>query len=946
MSDRSHEIVRDYELLELVGSGSFATVYRARHRLLDRISAIKIIHTHLVDNQEALQRFKEEAKIISDLEHPHIVRLYEFWTDEQGAYIVMNWMEGKSLRDTLDHYGKIPIERVSRILKQIAPALNLVHRKHIVHRDLKPANIMFDKDGNAYIADFGLAKWHQVQAGLTNHGEIVGTPAYMPPEQAETRDEISGTADIYSLGVILYEMLTGAHPFGEAELVPMILHHMRDPLPALERDGMQFPPALNEVIQIATRKKPSERFQDVVELAGAFEQAIQSNVPTPFLAVTTSLSPVVHSQGDLHARVYTRAGAVLENPRRLFGRDDVVEKAMLWLDQGERVLLQGLAGIGKSSIAGHLASRYLGKYQKQVIWVELGRQDAHTLFEAIANALDVDQEIAGKQGDEQIAIMREILLDQDALLVIDNVWNERAILPIMRAIPYTMPTLITSRLVLSFDGIIVKVNSLDEASALQMLSYHAGQDFGRDGGANDLAELLGYHPYGLELSGKRLKVYPHLKPTNLAQNIQTAIHDGHMTGILELEEQRSVKDLIDESVQILPEDLLNLFVLCGGLFSSRPSLDLLALVAELDRSTVEAMMGELQRNGLLTLIVGDDMPMYAHIHDLTYAYIHTLFNRQSGGQARVVAGVRQFLHGYVDDYDALEFELLNILGTAKMAYRAGDHESLIDIMCQLVVEANYLTARGVSSMAMELLHAAIDVAKAHEDFSAAHYLLGRLGDVNFQIMGRFDLALDAYSQALDFARKMGNLEREAIMLSFVATSRFQAGMEEVESYYEEASRIAEKSGNPGTVASIFQHRSFYAMYRDLPDYQMAIDLSNSTIQILHVHNIRNEHLIGAMNNRAVCEQELGQIETAVDTYLEAYQLAIAMNNRMWIARIADNIAQAYHFLSNRKKATAYLNLAVHYARQIGYDELISEITMFANEHQYVLSEVEFIEENN
>ena len=231
-----------------------------------------------------------------------------------------------------------------------------------------------------------------------------------------------------------------------------------------------------------------------------------------------------------------------------------------------------------------------------------------------------------------------------------------------------------------------------------------------------LVAMLGNHPYAIEMAGKRLQVYRHLNPEKLVRDIQTAPHDIVVTGVLGIERQRSVKELLDESIDELTPELRDLMVLMGGLFASRASIDLLARVAETDEDALTDNLAELERNGLLHLSIDEDTQAHYRLHDLTYSYIHTVFKSSQDRVATIVSGVQGFTHDHVQDYDTLQFDLMNILGAARSAFLSGDKTSLIAIMRHLVVDATYLTARGPNKVALELLEAAINAAKHLEDW--------------------------------------------------------------------------------------------------------------------------------------------------------------------------------------------------------------------------------------
>ncbi len=213
-----------------LGRGGMATVYRGYDPRFEREVAVKVLPRELLhaDPQFRL-RFEREAKIIAQLEHSAIVPVYDVGEADGQPYFVMRYMNGGSLSDRIKA-GVMTIDEAARILGTIAPGLDEAHSKGIVHRDIKPSNILFDKRGNPYISDFGIAKLTQAQAGNVTGSAIIGTPAYMAPEQAQG-EEIDGRADIYALGIILYEMVTGKQPYEADTPMAVAIKHITDPVP-------------------------------------------------------------------------------------------------------------------------------------------------------------------------------------------------------------------------------------------------------------------------------------------------------------------------------------------------------------------------------------------------------------------------------------------------------------------------------------------------------------------------------------------------------------------------------------------------------------------------------------------------------------------------------------------------------------------------------------------
>lgn len=272
MDNLSGQTIKGFHLLERVGAGGFGAVYRARQTVVDREVAVKIILPVYADQPEFIRRFEIEAQTIARLEHPHIIPIYDFWRDSSGAYLIMRWMRGGSLGNALKH-GPYTIEDTARLIDQIASALTLAHRSEIVHRDIKPDNILLDEEGNAYLADFGLAKLlASAEQNLTKEGAVIGSPAYLSPEHLRG-EPVSPRSDIYSLGIMLYEMLVGEHPFVAESTVQRLFKHLNEPVPRIALTDMAIAESLNEVIQCATAKDPEHRYSDIQTLALALRDA-------------------------------------------------------------------------------------------------------------------------------------------------------------------------------------------------------------------------------------------------------------------------------------------------------------------------------------------------------------------------------------------------------------------------------------------------------------------------------------------------------------------------------------------------------------------------------------------------------------------------------------------------------------------------------------------------
>jgi hypothetical protein len=261
-----------YRLEEKIGSGGMSSVYRAFDPMLERWVAIKLMHRDISNDPDQLERFRREARAVAQLNHPHVVTVIDAGEDDGAPYIVFEYVEGETLKDRIRRLGRLPVSEAVAYAIEIGRALESAHANRLVHRDVKPQNVLIDGDGRAKVTDFGIARSLEAQ-GLTATGRVLGTTDYVSPEQA-LGHEVTGQSDIYSLGIVLYEMLTGETPFKADTQVAVAMKHVREPLPDVQRRRPEISAALASVVEHATAKETQNRYQSVSQMVHDLEEVL------------------------------------------------------------------------------------------------------------------------------------------------------------------------------------------------------------------------------------------------------------------------------------------------------------------------------------------------------------------------------------------------------------------------------------------------------------------------------------------------------------------------------------------------------------------------------------------------------------------------------------------------------------------------------------------------
>jgi tRNA A-37 threonylcarbamoyl transferase component Bud32 len=393
-----------YRVLEPLGRGGMARVYRAYHPQLDRYVAIKVLRSDLVEEEDFLARFKREARAVAALRHSNIVRVFDFDVQQGAYYMVMELLEGDSLRTRLNDYRareeRMPLGDVARILLDVLEGLQYAHSEGMVHRDVKPGNILLSKSGQAVLTDFGIA---QIIGGTryTVSGALMGTLNYMSPEQG-LEGECDSRSDIYSLGIVFYEILTGDPPFDADTPLAILMKHVNDPLPPLRKIEPSIPRPLERVVLKALAKRREQRYQSADEMAEALRKAVKRarielperiSLPLSFTTTEAPSESVVVLSGTARAKVVDVEFAVEDTDANL----------------GERLAAE-------AAVAGSQGSDYVGPAQP-------GSEKAAGIDAAAELSAPRPEEPRSRPLEEPVSVARAALSDAGAALEeAANVW--------------------------------------------------------------------------------------------------------------------------------------------------------------------------------------------------------------------------------------------------------------------------------------------------------------------------------------------------------------------------------------------------------------------------------------------------------------------------------------------------------------------------------------------
>jgi len=623
------------------------------------------------------------------------------------------------------------------------------------------------------------------------------------------------------------------------------------------------------------------------------------------------------------------ADDIPELPRRLVGREGLIQHVNHLLDDNERILLRGFGGMGKTALAATIAADWIEDERGSVVWINAGHSEAAAIFEAIGRAFDAQQDVVNATGEKLIQTVRHILSEHKALLVLDDIWNGSALARVARAIPRRLPFLATSRQRFPLDEVI-EIGQLSNSDALKLLNYHARGHYD-DSGAKQLCDLLGNHAFALEIAGKTLKVY-NIQPDALIKRIEEAPHDLHMpAGFGELG-RKGIKSLLDASIDALNRELYNIFLAMGSMFEPTATPELVARAIDRPVNRVEKSLQELTIRGLVNERRQDEI-IYYQLHDLAYSYARAMFLSKGLTHQAVIQACHDYVDAHVGDLSALDAEFGNILEAAEAALQIKQEDIVVDMMTALAVKGPYFAARGHSSRSLDLLRRTIEVAMDNEQIETAHYLESRLGNTYANFLGNLDLALQTYQSALELSRRMNNRQREAILLTVIGTVRARQGANDSANYHQLAESIAREEQDEIALAQVLINRGAEIMLSENPDYEKVCQLSEEAANLAHNNQLHHIYFV-ALLNRGAGEHELGRYKDALKTHEKAYDFARLQANYPWMADALYSIGEDYHKVDERDKAQTSFDHAIKLLYECGNEIKAEQLQAFMRKNNY------------
>lgn len=635
--------------------------------------------------------------------------------------------------------------------------------------------------------------------------------------------------------------------------------------------------------------------------------------------------------GDSAATFAEFSDDIPDLPKKLIGRDDLMQECRALLEEGADICLQGFGGMGKTAVAATIAARWLDDDMGNILWLKTGSEDADTIMEALAAPFDAQQDIAAVDGRNKLKALRQIVADNNVtLIVLDDVWDGTALREVLRAFPRAMAVIVTSRQRYALDEII-EVGRLSPERALDLLRYFSRQTYDNPAQAKELCHQLGYHAFALEIAGKTLKV-DQIQPEALLKRIATTPHDITMPEDFAEEGRSSITELMDASIYALDNPTRHTFLAFGELFAPETTIELLSKVTGQDNDTSRENLTTLQRRGLVErMTVADSDLVFYRVHSLAYSYARTITERHGRSPANNITSIAEFVEENASRTEVLHIVRGNWMSAAQHALELRDTVPLIKIIHPLVHD--YLSSYGHTLPFIELVEgAAMAAYTLGDEYDTTRIeLFGKLGNIYHQ-RGNLDNALASYQAALELAEKIEDMPLRIRVLGIMGVVLIDKGDSSAKQLLDEAYELATNLNDDYWQGYVLETLGYYAQSQG--DFEATRTYAMQQIDIAdRINDVETK--VFALLNLGTAENRLGKYQSAIHHHQQMLDLAKRHKNDIWIAHAMQGIGEDYHGLGDRNKAQKYLLDAQQLFEQCGIQTHVIEIQEFLSTEDYM-----------
>jgi predicted ATPase/Tfp pilus assembly protein PilF/predicted Ser/Thr protein kinase len=917
-----------YRLQDVVGVGGMGTVYRAKDTQSGEDVAVKLLKAEAADNNpDLIERFTREAEALRELNHPGIVKVLATVEEDGKRYIVMEYVSGGSLADLLQKHERLPVKRVLEIALDLADALTRAHRLQIIHRDLKPANVMIAHDGTPRLSDFGVARIGAKER-VTQVGSVIGTPDYMSPE-AFDGDDVDARADIWSFGVMLFEMLAGERPFNGDTVSKLLTAVLTQPPLNLESICPDCPPALVDLVYRMLEKDRNLRVSSVRQVGAELEGILRG---TPLTGQTSR---------PTHAARFAAPSSItgLEAPHHnlpvqntpFIGRDDELVEITKLLQAPETRLLTllGPGGIGKTRLSLEVARQQFDHFANGVYFVPLAPHDSPDLIvPALAEALKFSFYGAESPRDQILNFLRE----KQLLLVMDNFEHLTSgaslIADILQAAP-GIKVIASSRerLRLQSEWVYevygmkcpeaVISDDMNDYSAVKLFLQSArrvqpGFEL-NDGNCQDIGKITRMVeglPLGIELAAAWLET---LSPSEIVDEIERSL-DFLETDLRDVpERQRSIRAVFEYSWNLLTNDERDAFtklsVFRDGFTRHAgekvAAASLRALTTLVNKSLLRrAPDGRYHVHELLRQYALEHLRASGELYEPTldqHLAYYTAFVKQRESE---VTGQNQRTA-----LNEIDIEIENIRAAWGWAVERRKYAELNQILEPLNV---FYVALGRFNEGAELFSSLEEKLRAESPNDLltwrTHMRLGWM----YGRMGRYEEGKTCIRRSLEVFRRLDDkMEIVESLIGLCYIAMMQGDYDDSVRYGDEALKLAEEMGSRQLINMIWAHQGYLAYLRS--DYAAGKEI----YQRLFEHGAAPAQKAYGMSNLGEILRETGDLEQAGQMFREAYTIFKEFGNRRGMGFTSNNLGGIYFRQGDYEQAERHFRESYTISRDIG-----------------------------